>query len=84
MMVNTTGTFSKQLSFLWRKEERPADRRDALECEMRQFRGFLHDLPEARPAAQQKRGGGIERHLRKVMARTERVASTVDRDSMVW
>ena len=53
-----------------------------IKCEMRQFRGFLHALPVARPEAIEARRG-VEQHLRKVMARTERVASTIDRNSMV-
>ena len=73
--------FLETLSFLYGRKNGPQIAA-TLECEMRQFRGFLHDLPEARPAAIESRRG-IERDLRKVMARTERVASTVDRDSMV-
>jgi hypothetical protein len=73
--------FLETLSFLYGRTNGPQIAA-TLETEMRQFRGFLHALPEARPAAIQARRG-IEQHLRKVMARTERVASTVDRDSMV-
>jgi hypothetical protein len=54
----------------------------ALAREMRAFRGFLHGLPEARLAAIDARAR-IEHQLHQVMARTERVSSTADRDSMV-
>jgi hypothetical protein len=73
--------FLETLSFLYGRKNGPQVAA-TLEYEMRQFRGFLHDLPEARTAAIEARRG-IEQNLRKVMARTERVASTVDRDSMV-
>lgn len=73
--------FLETLSFLYGRTNGPQIAA-TLEGEMRQFRGFLHALPEARPAAIEARRG-VERHLRKVMARTERVASTVNRDSMV-
>ena len=54
----------------------------ALAREMRAFRGFLHSLPKAWPSAIEAREQ-VEQRLRKVIARTERVSSTVDRDSMV-
>ena len=73
--------FLDTLSFLYGREHGPRIAA-TIECEMRQFRGFLHALPVARPAAIEARRG-VEKHLRKVMARTERVASTTDRDSMV-
>ena len=73
--------FLETLSFLYGRTNGPQIAA-TLEGEMRQFRSFLHALPEARPAAIEARRG-VERHLRKVMARTERVASTVNRDSMV-
>ncbi|MBZ9674039.1 hypothetical protein [Mesorhizobium sp. ES1-3] len=73
--------FLETLSFLYGRTNGPQIAA-TLEGEMRQFRGFLHALPEARPAAIAARRG-VERRLRKVMARTERVASTVNRDSMV-
>ncbi|TGU46793.1 DEAD/DEAH box helicase [bacterium M00.F.Ca.ET.152.01.1.1] len=73
--------FLETLSFLYGRTNGPQIAA-TLEGEMRQFRGFLHALPEARPAAIDARRG-VEQHLRKVMARTERVASTVNRDSMV-
>ena len=73
--------FLETLSFLYGREHGPRIAA-TIECEMRQFRGFLHALPVARPEAIEARRG-VEQHLRKVMARTERVASTTDRDSMV-
>ena len=80
-MESTTATFWRTLSFLYGRERGPRIAA-TIECEMRQFRGFLHALPVARPAAIEARRG-VEQYLRKVMARTERVASTTDRDSMV-
>lgn len=73
--------FLETLSFLYGRTNGPQIAA-TLEVEMRQFRGFLHALPEARPEAINARRS-VEQHLRKVMARTERVASTIDRDSMV-
>ncbi len=73
--------FLETLSFLYGRTNGPQIAA-TLEGEMRQFRGFLHALPEARPTAIVARRG-VEQRLRKVMARTERVASTVNRDSMV-
>lgn len=73
--------FLETLSFLYGRTNGPQIAA-TLEGEMRQFRGFLHALPEARPAAVEARRS-VEQRLRKVMARTERVASTLNRDSMV-
>ncbi len=73
--------FLETLSFLYGRANGPQIAA-TLEGEMRQFRSFLHALPEARPEAINSRRN-VEQHLRKVMARTERVASTIDRDSMV-
>jgi hypothetical protein len=73
--------FLETLSFLYGRTNGPQIVA-TLEGEMRQFRGFLHALPKARPAAIEARRG-VEQRLRKVMARTERVASTLNRDSMV-
>ncbi|NEJ95419.1 helicase-related protein [Rhizobium ruizarguesonis] len=73
--------FLETLSFLYGRTNGPQIAA-TLEGEMRQFRGFLHALPAARPEAINARRS-VEQHLRKVMARTERVASTIDRDSMV-
>ena len=73
--------FLETLSFLYGRANGPQVAA-TIEGEMRQFRGFLHALPVARPAAIEARRG-VEQHLRKVMVRTERVASTINRDSMV-
>lgn len=73
--------FLETLTFLYGRVNGPGVAKK-LEREMREFRGFLHALPGARPeaiAACQT----VEQRLRKVMARTERVASTLERDSMV-
>jgi hypothetical protein len=69
------------VAFLYGREK-GEDVAAALASEMRAFRGFLHGLPEARPAVIEARSR-VEERLRQVMARTERVSSTVDRDSMV-
>lgn len=53
-----------------------------LDREMRRFRDFLHRLPASTRAAKQARRD-IERTLKGVMSRTERVESTRERDSMV-
>lgn len=73
--------FLETLSFLYGRTNGP-DAAKALEREMREFRGFLHALPGARSEAIGARLV-VEDRLRKVMARTERVASTVERDSML-
>ena len=73
--------FLETLCFLYGREHGPRIAA-TIKCEMRQFRAFLHALPEARPEAIEARRG-VEHRLRKVMARTERVASTIDRNSMV-
>jgi hypothetical protein len=54
----------------------------ALEDEMRNFRRFLHGLPDSYASALDMRDQ-VERRLRQVMARTERVNNTAARDSMV-
>ena len=73
--------FLETLSFLYGRTNGP-DVAKSLEQEMREFRAFLHALPGARSEAIAARHT-VEQRLRKVMARTERVASTVERDSMV-
>ena len=73
--------FLETLCFLYGRERGPRIAA-TIKCEMRQFRGFLHALPAAKPEAVEARRG-VEHRLRKVMARTERVASTFDRNSMV-
>lgn len=73
--------FLETLSFLYGRTNGPNVAK-ALERQMREFRGFLHALPGARNEAISARHV-VEDRLRKVMARTERVASTIKRDSMV-
>ena len=73
--------FLETLSFLYGKANGP-EIAQTLEREMRAFRGFLHALPGSRPEAITARQT-IEGRLRRVIARTERVASTIERDSMV-
>ncbi|MBW8851133.1 MAG: hypothetical protein JF600_10170 [Xanthomonadales bacterium] len=73
--------FLETLSFLYGRE-RGAEVAATLAREMRAFRGLLHALPQSHASAVEARRT-IERRLRRVIARTERVASTVDRDSMM-
>lgn len=73
--------FLETVSFLYGRERGP-EVVAALEREMRTFRGLLHALPQAHASAVETRQI-IEQRLRKVIARTERVASTAERDSML-
>jgi Helicase conserved C-terminal domain len=73
--------FLETLSFLYGRDKGP-EVAATLANEMRAFRGFLHSLPASRAAAVEARQT-IEQRLRRVMARTERVASTAERDSMM-
>lgn len=73
--------FLETLSFLCGREKGP-EVAGMLAREMRAFRGFLHGLPASHAAAVEARKT-IEQRLRRVIARTERVASTVERDSMM-
>ena len=73
--------FLETLTFLYGRTNGPEIAK-VLEHEMREFRQYLHALPGARPEAIAARRT-VEQRLRKVMVRTERVASTADRDSMV-
>ena len=73
--------FLETLRFLYGREHGPQIAA-TIEREMRQFRRLLQTLPQARREAIEARHG-VEQRLRKVMARTERVASTIDRNSMV-
>lgn len=73
--------FLETLEFLFgseRAEEEAADLRQ----EIAQFRRAMLSFPEAREEAHGHRAE-IERQLRSVVARTERVSSTVGRDAMV-
>ncbi len=69
------------MSFLYGRENGP-EVAATLAQEMRAFRGLLHALPQSHASAVETRQA-IEQRLRKVIARTERVASTVERDSMM-
>lgn len=73
--------FLETLSFLYGREKGP-EAAATLAHEMRAFRGLLHTLPQSHASAVEARQT-IERCLRRVIARTERVASTVKRDSMM-
>lgn len=73
--------FLETVSFLYGREKGP-EVAATLAREMRDFRGLLHALPQSHASAVETRQI-IERRLRQVIARTERVASTVERDSMV-
>ena len=73
--------FLETLSFLYGQEKGP-EVAASLSREMRAFRGLLHALPQSHASAVETRQT-IERRLRHVIARTERVASTVERDSMM-
>lgn len=73
--------FLETVSFLYGREEGPKVAA-TLAREMRAFRGLLHALPQSHASAVETRQI-IERRLRHVIARTERVASTVERDSMM-
>ena len=54
----------------------------ALDLEMRAFRTALHGLPASQADALDQKAK-VEAGLKQVMCRTERVSSTLDRDSMV-
>ncbi len=73
--------FLETLSFLYGRERGP-EVTATLAREMRAFRGLLHALPQSHASAVETRQT-IERRLRQVIARTERIASTVERDSMM-
>ena len=73
--------FLETLSFLYGREKGP-EVAATLAREMRAFRGLLHVLPQSHASAVETRQT-IERRLRHVIARTERVASTIERDSMM-
>lgn len=73
--------FLETLSFLYGREKGP-EVAATLAREMRSFRSFLHSLPQSHAPAVEARKT-IEQRLRRVIARTERVASTIERDSMM-
>jgi hypothetical protein len=73
--------FLETLGFLYGREKGP-EVAATLAREMRTFRGLLHGLPQSHALAVEARKT-IEQRLRRVIARTERVASTIERDSMI-
>lgn len=73
--------FLETLSFLYGREKGP-EVAATLAHEMRAFRGLLHALPQSHASAVEARKT-IEQRLRRVIARTERIASTIERDSMM-
>lgn len=73
--------FLDVLEFLFGAEDGKR-RRDEIALEMRRFRQAMQALPAGFENARVLREG-IERQLRRVIARTERVAETVDRDAMI-
>ncbi|MET4607634.1 hypothetical protein ABIB90_007138 [Bradyrhizobium sp. JR4.1] len=73
--------FLETLSFLYGPDRGPIVAAE-LSREMRTFRAMLQALPASHGAAIESRAR-IEQRLRRVIARTERVGSTKDRDSMV-
>lgn len=75
------GDFLETLTFLF-GQARGREMVSALDQEMRAFRTALHGLPAARSTAMTQKAK-VETSLRQVMCRTERVSSTIDRDSMV-
>jgi hypothetical protein len=73
--------FLETLRFLCGREKGP-EVAATLAREMRAFRGHLLGLPQSHSLAVAARKT-IEQRLRRVIARTERVASTIERDSMM-
>lgn len=73
--------FLDVLGFLF-GEEHGARARQKLETEMRRMRNALQMLPGSFDLAKDVKTG-IERQLKQVIARTERVSETADRDAMV-
>jgi hypothetical protein len=73
--------FLEVLRFLFGPED-AIRRRDEIDLEMRRFRKAMLALPAGFDAAKAIRQG-IESQLLRVIARTERVAETADRDAMI-
>lgn len=73
--------FLETLKFLYGREQ-GSKVAAALAVELNNFRTYLHSLPSSRAAAVETRKA-IENRLRHVIARTERVGSTAERDSMI-
>ncbi|TKV80124.1 SWF/SNF helicase family protein [Bradyrhizobium elkanii] len=78
---NHYADFLETLSFLYGRDRGPTVAAE-LSREMQTFRTMLQALPASQSAAIETRAR-IEQRLRRVIARTERVGSTKDRDSMV-
>ena len=73
--------FLETLEFLYGRA-RGREVAQELEQEIDRFRRALLSLPEKKEEAQHRRSS-IERRLKSVIARTERVSSTTERDAMV-
>lgn len=73
--------FLETIGFLYGRE-RGAAAAGELDGEMRRFRRFLQQLPASLGRARRARSD-VERRLKRVMVRTERVGSTSERDSML-
>ena len=73
--------FLDVLQFLFGAKD-GALRRDEIASEMRRFRSAMQALPAGFDTARTIRVG-LEDRLRRVIARTERVAETADRDAMI-
>lgn len=75
------GDFLETLTFLF-GQNRGREMVGALDHEMRAFRAALHGLPAAKGEAMAQKAK-VEIFLKQVMCRTERISSTLARDSMV-
>ncbi len=75
------GDFLETLTFLF-GQARGREMVGALAQEMHAFRTALHGLPATKGDAMAQKAK-VETSLKQVMCRTERVSSTIDRDSMV-
>lgn len=75
------GDFLDTIGFLHGRD-RAAQVAAELDVEMGRFRRFLQQLPTSTRGAKRARAA-VERRLRRVMSRTERVGSTSERDSML-
>lgn len=73
--------FLETIEFLYGRD-RGANIKVELDREMRRFRNLLQQLPATSNEAKRARNK-VQRTLKRVMARTERVGSTVQRDSML-
>ena len=73
--------FLETIEFLYGRD-RGADIKVELDREMRRFRNLLQQLPTSTNDAKRARNT-VQRTLKRVMARTELVGSTAERDSML-